>query len=568
MRMPRLPRDLQLEDLALEKRTRKVLRKCGFRKHSWKLQDQTIEGLLSLPGLGIGGLHDLLRAIHDYFHPRSATAEPASASAVMHAFLEDELRDLIPPHRGSGSPKTRDRNREIIARYLGLDGQGGNTLREVGDAFGMTRERVRQICSLTVRKLRDSRPATPLLDRTFDLIRPLLPEQAGVLEVHLVAEGVSKDLFRLEGLLRAAELLGRPAPFCLEHTEGKRVAVSSAVGSPWRAILTVARKSIARWGVATVTDVAAQVEQPVDQVVQVLRMRSGFDWLDEAGGWFWLRTIPRNRLRTTIRKILAVAGKIDISELRTGVGRHHRMKGFAPPRRVLLELCRRLPGCRVVEEMVIADPAISATEVLRATERTMFLILKEHGPVLPRAKFEALCCGAGMKKGTFYVYLDYSPIIEKYASGVYGLRGADVTPGTIEALVSHPRRSTKVLLDHGWTPEGKIWISYRLSEPSISSGVFSIPAGLKQFLQGQFPLRALDGFPVGTLVVSDFSAWGLSPFFRRRGGEPGDYLLMVFDLKSRETVVRIGGESLVEELQGGDERVPCSSEGTPSPFPL
>ena len=55
------------------------------------------------------------------------------------------------------------------------------------------------------------------------------------------------------------------------------------------------------------------------------------------------------------------------------------------------------------------------------TERTMADVLKEHGPILERQRLEDLCTARGLKRDTFYVHLTYSPVIERYAQGVYGL---------------------------------------------------------------------------------------------------------------------------------------------------
>ena len=116
--------------------------------------------------------------------------------------------------------------------------------------------------------------------------------------------------------------------------------------------------------------------------MHVLRGLAGFSWLDESSGWFWLKDNSRNRLLTPIRKILAVADRIELASLREGVGRHYLMQGFAPPRRVLLELCRQLPGFRVENTFIIADPPIDWQEELEAVERMMTRILKENGSVM------------------------------------------------------------------------------------------------------------------------------------------------------------------------------------------
>jgi hypothetical protein len=165
-----------------------------------------------------------------------------------------------------------------------------------------------------------------------------------------------------------------------------------------------------------------------------------------------------------------------------------------------------------------------------------------------REELEKRCGQEGMNVSTFYVYLGYSSIISRYAAGVYGLRGADISPSDVEAL-KWARQSTKVLKDYGWTADGQIWILYRLSEGQIKSGVISVPGSLKRFVKGRFELKAADGATIGTLVCKDNSAWGLGPFFRRRGGEPGDYMLLTVNLSQRAATIEIGDESLADDKQ-------------------
>jgi len=197
---------------------------------------------------------------------------------------------------------------------------------------------------------------------------------------------------------------------------------------------------------------------------------------------------------------------------------------------------------------------------LRGVELVMARILKKHGPIMQRTEFERLSMEEGIKRATFWVYLDYSPIIERYGSGVYGLRGTEATPGEIESLVP-TRRTAGVRLDHGWTNDRQIWISYRLSEAMINSGVVSIPPGLRQFLEGQFELHAADGAAIGTAVIKGTSAWGLGPFFRRRGGEVSDTLVLRFSLPNRCATAQIGDEGLVDTCQALLEPLP---EAVPS----
>jgi len=48
----------------------------------------------------------------------------------------------------------KDREREVIVRRFGLEGKEKETLQSIGDSFGITRERVRQIENAAINKIR------------------------------------------------------------------------------------------------------------------------------------------------------------------------------------------------------------------------------------------------------------------------------------------------------------------------------------------------------------------------------------------------------------------------------
>ena len=85
---------------------------------------------------------------------------------------------------------------------------------------------------------------------------------------------------------------------------------------------------------------------------------------------------------------------------------------------------------------------------------------------------------------------------------------------------------------------------------------------MKPLLGGEFALQAADGADIGTVVCRGArGAWGLGPFFRRRGGEPGDHLVMLLDLQAREAMVSVGDASLLDSLIGdGNAHKPAAAQ--------
>ena len=289
--------------------------------------------------------------------------------------LEKELHELL----GTG------RNALIAARYYGFDGRDAGSLQAVGNEIGLTRERVRQIVTASSARLSTGRPVSPTLDRTIAFVVDRMPAAAGEIEAELQFQRLTSGLFRLEGVVKAAELLGMRRPFSITEVKGERLVHARDIPSVDR-IARIARRVVSRWGMATLSNVVAEVRKVESGVCDrklvesALACLGDFHWLEQSGGWFWLSDNRNNPVLNRMRKILSVANPINISELRAGIGRDYRMKkGFSPPKRVLLEFCRQAPGLRVNDETVRADPRLNSNDVLTQTERDIVRILSEHG---------------------------------------------------------------------------------------------------------------------------------------------------------------------------------------------
>ena len=326
--------------------------------------------------------------------------------------------------------------------------------------------------------------------------------------------------------------------------------------APVSVVRSTARRLVEHWGATTVDDLGARLlAEGFDVEPRLLRSTlesiDGFRWLDRSHEWFWVRG-TRNRILNLIQKIMSVAGSIEVAELRVGVGRHHRMKGFRPPREVLASLCvdsglYGQEGTRIVGGEDLPD----WRDVLGRNERMLAEALFDAGPVMRREDLENLVVGQrGLNRGSFYVYLTYSPIIERYAPGVFGLRGARVSAAQVDSLIP-PRVRHQVLQDHGWTEDGKLWAAFRISPASESTGILGAPAAVRAVTTGSFDLLAEDGSAVGTLVVEQ-NMWGLTPYFRRWGIESGDYVVIALDLSSRVATIIAGTEELLLKYQAGE----------------
>jgi hypothetical protein len=283
---------------------------------------------------------------------------------------------------------------------------------------------------------------SPTLGRTIAFVVDHMPAPAEEIEAALRFQRLTSGLFRLEGVLKAAELLGRRLPFSITEVGDERLVHAPDIPS-LDTIARIARRLISRWGMTTLSTVLAEVRQgeadvcDIKLVASALACLKDFHWLEQSAGWFWLSDTRHNPVLNGMRKILSVASPIHISQLWAGIGRGPRMRGFSPPERVILEFCRQAPKLQVHDETVQAEPAINSDDVLSQTERDIVQVLSEHGGTMATSEFRSVCLGMGVNGSTFYQNLLRSPIISRYAGSLYGVIGSDERSGC-GARVSFP----------------------------------------------------------------------------------------------------------------------------------
>jgi len=609
---------MRLEDLRLENRTHNCLERKGYKEHPGRLGELTVAGLLSIPSFGSKCLVDLLSSLEtlaahegklDAELTVDAKALGATAGAAKISFADPRLggllramdtesdtvgemltrivdRRLDPPDPlqlreqiaefrekiGQLSklpleeeliqifaPDFAPRDRRIVVEYYGWDGRGSHTLEVLGKKYGLSRERIRQVCVKAVKRARDVKVFAPVLDRTLEFLGTQYPKGLKRVQAELDAGGLCGCPLPVESIGQAAGFLGRKVEFTIIEVGATRLMVHSRHVKFPRLIVQVAKHVLTSHGAARIPDVTSQLAKRFSKKVnpvlvrETLQARDDFCWLDEQCNWFRLSVLPQYGLPNMIDKILSVTGRVDISRVRSAMARYRRGNRKLPPPKVLLEFARQMPHVRVEGNTLIAEPPLDWREVLADVERNMVEVLKEHGPILERTSFEEFCIAKGTNPFSFNAILMSSPVIEQYGRSVYGLLGMKVDRATVDDLLSHKVASSpsRVLEDYGRLADGRPYLVYRLSKAAISGGVITIPAAMKRQLRGKFALCQADGKRIGTLATRQGCAWGLGPALRRRNAGYGQQMLLLFDIPKREVEMRTGDEAVLAELSEG-----------------
>jgi hypothetical protein len=447
----------------------------------------------------------------------------------------------------------KGKNAGVVSSFFGWSAEGPKTLQAAGDEFHITRERVRQITAKFAKKVRAARPYVPTLRRAIEFIARRVPASADQIELDLKSSGFTRSRVRPDGIIAAAELFGISTSFMVEEHQGARTVVRHEDTGLARRVLRLARKVVSHAGLGKIADLADLLGEESGIFLEssilkgIIHSIDTLLWLDDEREWFLLADTPRNHLITLATKILSVAPRIHVNEMRGAIASDYRGMGFSPPRSVVLEFCKSACDCEIDGDIIVARHPRPTAEVLSELEQVAWAVLREEGtPLLHRSQFERLCLKRGMNQSTFANYVGRLSILERFAPGVYGLRGAPMVPGDVERCIP---RFEKRVRDHGWTSDAKPWLLLELSAAAISSGVITVPAAFSPFVQGSYLIHTQDGSTMGTLVASRNSAWGLRPVFTRRGGEPGDFVFLTFDTQLHEVAVRLGTK---EDIFGDD----------------
>ncbi|MGO9420227.1 hypothetical protein [Roseiarcus sp.] len=516
---------------------------------------ELMDTLTSAPDVDVSALDQLAHAVPELRR---------RLAAIKGQPLEQQLGEFL----GALSRYEGERLKALNDR-LGWNGVPPITLEEAGARLGVTRERLRQLQERINNRLKGISFAVymPALDEALQLVMERSPLSIDAASALVRTSGLSRVDFHPESLISAAEACGRK-PLIRIQTIGKKRIVSAAAVPYADSVLRIAYRQAHASGASNVGEVFAELQSTgmdaeAAVVQQVLRNFSDVEFLEE--DWFCHRPAnpERDRLRNTTRRMLSVASPIELSSLREGIRREYRYRGYrgmktwsllVPPRSVLRAYYRAHPEFMIDENELVkpVDPLDYRVELALNDAILVDVLRSSPASVLDRASLVAECARRSMNLNTLSLYLTYSPVILHIGTDIWSLRGVRVDPAAIEAVrtANALREREKRVLDHGWTPQGRLWVAARL--PAINGGTFvlGIPSAIRNYLAGrQFTFADEDGISHGTVKISDEGmSYGLGSFLRQRGADEGDILVAEFDLGAGAAVMLLGDDELLDEL--------------------
>ena len=456
---------------------------------------------------------------------------------------------------------------EALMRRLQWDGSARRHKgEEAATLLGVSRQRIQQLEAKAV-KNRPVHPVfMPALDKALDVLAVKVPIAADAAARLLRDEQLSTVPFHPSSLLKVAEACRHNSPIKLERVFDKEMVVALPERNFSAKVLQVAQRQATQAAASNVTRVAERlradgIEISEEDVERLLRLYDGIEFLD--GGWFWFPDRPNDAVRNISRKMLSVTTPLAVSILREGIKRAFRFRQSSaprlrsmplpPPREILTAYYRAHPDFVLHEDGTVRSvlPLDYRIE-LGPTEQVMVTVIRgSPAGVMDRQSFGDACVERGVNPNTLWTMATYSSVMEHLGTSLWTLCGTIVDPAAVEALrrenALRPRE--KRIVDHGWTPDGLLWVAMRV--PSVNdSMVFYIPTAVQRYLAGRdFPAVTEDGVPCGTIrVYLGGNSGGYPPFLRSQGADEGDILLARFSLPNSSVVLSIIDDDALEEL--------------------
>lgn len=457
---------------------------------------------------------------------------------------------------------------EAVLYRLGLLSEEPMTLRAAADLVGVTHERIRQI-QVKREKLLQSKPYMPVYAsawaalnhavmsgaRKMSDIDTELHDRGALQERDFVAQIVRLAQLRGEQRCQIERQLGHNIIGFAPHLE--RLQAAGAFVTDFIEAQTKKHGACPRTALVDALVQHSYTAEAEDERLDLVLQAIPDLVTIQAGGHVWLRL--RSRAYTVAlmaRKVLSVAPRIRASDLRRGIQRHHRVK-TVPPSTVLARIvAAELADWNVTidDEWVTANKPMSPEDTLPWLDLMFYEALSANGGVMARNDLFTEMKARGMNISSFGITLGYSPIIESYGRGVYGLRGAPVSPGQVEALAAFYQRTRREAeRDFGHLGDGRVWLTRELGDYEIDYRTIHLPSAIRDYVpDGEYTVT-MDG--VDTPYAVSVSVNQIR--FKRNtlegaGAETGDYVLLVFHRKNMTVEVAIGDENVVGKASGNE----------------
>ena len=363
-------------------------------------------------------------------------------------YLEVELKRVLNEaiQISKKDKSQKDRVVDILNSRFGLDGSPAKTLEIIGQKYNVTRERIRQNESYGLRKLRFSKPITPILDKIFEILNLSLPITEIEFNRILREKGLTNLEWDFKGLQDFYESFGPNQNFYISKVNKIKVISKANVENIFKKVMVHINKKISNNGILSLSSCLKFEEIYLNDlkretIKKFIQTKPQFTWLDDNEEWFTFYS-RRNRLSNLVTKAATSSNKVDIENLFKKIKNFHRFDNVRYSKEILINFCKKSFDCEIsVNEIIFKSPQSKISyyegyqgKIISPNEQKIIDIFENYGPILNWWDLKKLANIFDVSEASLTMMMQFSVLFKRIDKATYSLSNSKFNLANIKIL--------------------------------------------------------------------------------------------------------------------------------------
>ena len=358
--------------------------------------------------------------------------------------LERVLNEAIQISKKDISVKNRVT--DVLISRFGLDGSPAKTLEIIGQKYNVTRERIRQNESYGLRKLKFSKPITPILDKIFDTLENSLPITEIEFNKIIKEKKLTNQDWDIKGLQDFYESFAGKIDFYISKVNNIKVISKASVENIFKKVMVHINKKISNNGVLSLSACLKFEEIYLNDlkretVKKFIQTKPQFTWLDDNEEWFTFYS-KRNRLSNLVTKAATSSKKVDIENLFKKIKNFHRFDNVRYSKEIFINFCKKSFDCEIsVNEIIFKSPQSKISDyegyqgnIISPNEQKIIDIFEKYGPILNWWDLKKLANIFDVSEASLNMMMQFSVLFKRIDKATYSLSNSKFNLANIKTL--------------------------------------------------------------------------------------------------------------------------------------
>ena len=352
-------------------------------------------------------------------------------------FLEEELIRIL--NKGIYTSKkessSKDRVINVLVNRFGLDGSPGKTLEIIAQKYNVTRERIRQNQEFGLRKLRSSKPLTPIFHKVFNILLNSMPILETDLNQFLKNKNLTRQDWDFVALKSFYESFIGKLDFYVSKGHGPRIITNSLKNNFTNLVSNIANKKISSEGIFSITECMNFKEIYLNNIKketinEILQTKHLFTWLDDDHDKFTYYS-KRNRLSNLISKAATASAEVNIDNLYRKIKNYHRIKkdDTLLTKTIFINFCKISFDCIVGNDNILFHSTQSKLSnyigyngnIIAPNEQKIINIFEKYGPILEWSDLKELSNKSDVSEPSLNMMMQFSVLFQRIDRSTYML---------------------------------------------------------------------------------------------------------------------------------------------------